>query len=413
MEVAVIGVNHNIAPIGIREKVSFSESKKIEAAAILLDRGIEEVLILSTCNRSEIYIASLDVNHDIDVVKNFYITFFGDSSVQGYIFDKKKDDALLHIYEVCCGFDSIVIGEDQILGQVKDALSTAIELKSSGKILNKLFREAITISKKIKTETRFSENPLSISYIGVKKIKEEIRDLSDKKVLLIGLGKMGVLALTHLREYEIGEIYVSNRNFSKSLEMSEAIDNIEVVKYENIQSIINKVDIIICATSSPHIIIRQDNLEFNREKPVYILDLALPRDVDEGVKNLKNVVLYDVDSLKTTSDENQKLRKLLMEKSMCTINDSIDEFNKWKRSIGVDLVLESINNKCLDIKTDTLSYIYRKVSLDHKDKKIIEKMVESSMKRLLREAIINLKETKEEEKLEGYINVLQELFELK
>lgn len=413
MDVAVIGINHNVAPIGIREKVSFSESKKIEATTILLDSGIEEVLILSTCNRSEIYIASLDIENAINVVKNFYITFFGDSSVQGYIFDKNKNDALLHIYEVCCGFDSIVIGEDQILGQVKDALSTAIELKSSGKILNKLFREAITISKKIKTETRLSENPLSISYIGVKKIKEEIGDLSDKKVLLIGLGKMGVLALTHLREYEIGEIYVSNRNFSKSLEMSEAIDNIEVVKYENIQSIINNVDIIICATSSPHIIIRQENLDFNREKPVYILDLALPRDVDEGVKNLKNVVLYDVDSLKTTSDENQKLRKILMEKSMCTIDDSIAEFNKWKRSIGVDSVLESINNKCHDIKTDTLSYIYRKVSLDHKDKKIIEKMVESSMKRLLREAIINLKETKEEEKLEGYIKVLQELFELK
>nr|WP_312577098.1 glutamyl-tRNA reductase [Sedimentibacter sp.] len=413
MDVAVIGINHNVAPIGIREKVSFSESKKIEATTILLDSGIEEVLILSTCNRSEIYIASLDIENAINIVKNFYITFFGDSSVQGYIFDKNKNDALLHIYEVCCGFDSIVIGEDQILGQVKDALSTAIELKSSGKILNKLFREAITISKKIKTETRLSENPLSISYIGVKKIKEEIGDLSDKKVLLIGLGKMGVLALTHLREYEIGEIYVSNRNFSKSLEMSEAIDNIEVVKYENIQSIINNVDIIICATSSPHIIIRQENLDFNREKPVYILDLALPRDVDEGVKNLKNVVLYDVDSLKTTSDENQKLRKILMEKSMCTIDDSIAEFNKWKRSIGVDSVLESINNKCHDIKTDTLSYIYRKVSLDHKDKKIIEKMVESSMKRLLREAIINLKETKEEEKLEGYIKVLQELFELK
>ena len=413
MDVAVIGVNHNIAPIGIREKVSFSESKKIEATAILLESGIEEVLILSTCNRSEIYVASSDISNAINVVKDFYITFFGDRSVQGYIFDKKGNNALLHIYEVCCGFDSIVIGEDQILGQVKDALSTAIELKGSSKILNKLFREAITVSKKIKTETKLSENPLSISYIGVKRIKEEIGDLSDKKVLLVGLGKMGVLALTHLREYEIGTIYVSNRNLLKSIEIAKEIDNVEVVKYENLKSVINIVDIVICATSSPHIIIKQEDIGFNRKKPVYILDLALPRDVDEDVKNLENVSLYDVDSLKSKSDENQRLRKTLMEKSMCTINESIVDFNKWKRSIGVDSVLESINNKCQNIKNDTLSYIYRKVSLDHRDKKIIEKMVESSMKKLLREAILNLKETEEEEKLEGYVKVLQELFELK
>ncbi|MBP1926162.1 glutamyl-tRNA reductase [Sedimentibacter acidaminivorans] len=413
MDVAVIGINHNIAPIGIREKVSFSESKKVEATAILLESGIKEVLILSTCNRSEIYVASLDISNAINVVKDFYINFFGDRSVQGYIFDKKGNNALIHIYEVCCGFDSIVIGEDQILGQVKDALSTAIELKGSSKILNKLFREAITVSKKIKTETKLSENPLSISYIGVKRIKEEICDLSDKKVLLVGLGKMGVLALTHLREYEIGKIYVSNRNLLKSIEISEEIDNIEVVKYENLKNAINIVDIVICATSSPHIIIKQEDIGFNRKKPVYILDLALPRDVEEDVKNLENVLLYDVDSLKSESEENQRLRKTLMEKSRYTINESIVEFNKWKKSIGVDSVLESINNKCQNIKNDSLSYIYRKVSLNHRDKKIIEKMVESSMRKLLREAILNLKEIEEEEKLEGYVKVLQELFELK
>jgi glutamyl-tRNA reductase len=413
MDVAVIGINHNIAPIGIREKVSFSESKKIEATKILIESGIEEILILSTCNRSEIYVASCNIDNAVNIVKTFYITYFKDKSVEGYIFDKKGNSALLHVYEVCCGFDSIVIGEDQILGQVKDALAKAIELKGSGKILNKLFREAITVSKKIKTDTKLSENPLSISYIGVKKLKEDMGDLSDKKVLLVGLGKMGILALKHLREYEIGEIYVSNRNLVKSLEIAEEINNIEVVKYENIQNTINIADIIICATASPHIIISRENIGSNREKPVYILDLALPRDVDEDVRNLKNVLLYDVDSLKSTSDENQRLRKILMESSMGIINDSIVEFNKWQSSIMVDSVLECINNKCKNIKNDSLTYIYRKVNLEHKDKKIIEKMVESSMKRLLREAIINLKETKEEEKLEGYVKVLQELFELK
>ena len=412
MDVAVIGINHNIAPIGIREKVSFSESKKIEATTILMECGIEEAIILSTCNRSEIYVASLDVEKAMNIVKKFYVTFFNEAKVESYIFTKVGNDAILHIYEVCCGFDSIVIGEDQILGQVKDALSTSIELKSSGKILNKLFRETITVSKKIKTETKLSENPLSISYIGVKKLKEIIGDLSDKKVLLVGLGKMGILAFTHLKEFEIGKTYISNRNLSKSYEISESINNVEVIKYENLKSVINIVDIIICATSSPHIIIKPEDIDPNRNSLIYILDLALPRDVDEDVRNINNVVLFDVDSLKSESDENQRLRKILMESSMNIINDSISEFSCWMNSIKVDSILESINNKCQYIKNDSLSYIYRKINLDHKDKKIIEKMVESSMKRLLREAILNLKMTKEEEKLDGYVKVLHELFEL-
>ena len=412
MDVAVIGINHNIAPIGIREKVAFSESKKIEATTILMEDGIEEIIILSTCNRSEIYVVSRDVDIAINIVKNFYISFFNEKSLESFIFEKKGNNAVSHIFEVCCGFDSIVIGEDQILGQVKDALLTAIELKSSSKILNKLFREAITVSKKIKTYTKLSENPLSISYIGVKKLKENIGDLSDKKVLLVGLGKMGILALTHLREFDIGKIYVSNRNYSKSLEISESIDNIEVIKYENLKSVINMVDIIICATSSPHTIIKSEDINSNRNTPIYILDLALPRDVDENVKSVNNVVLFDVDSLKYEAEENQRLRKTLMDSSMNIINESISEFNNWKNSIKVDSVLESINNKCQNIKADSLSYIYRKVNLNHKDKKIIEKMVESSMKRLLREAILNLKMTKEEEKLDAYVKVLHELFEL-
>lgn len=413
MEIAVIGINHNIAPIEIREKVHFSESKKIEATSSLIEMGIDEVLILSTCNRSEIFILSSDIDKAIILTKDFYISFFDDKDIEKYIFTKDRDDAVLHTYEVCCGLDSLVIGEDQILGQVKDALETAIELKGSSKILNKLFREAITVSKKIKTKTKVSEKPLSISYLGVKKLKEGISDFSDKKVLCIGLGKMGKLALTHIRECEPNKIYISNRNSLKSTEIKEQINEIEVVKYENLKEIIDEVDILICATSSYHTIIKPDDINMNRYKPLYILDLALPRDVDKNVENIKNVTLYSIDSLKVESDENQKLRKQLLDDSMEIINKSISEFNYWKCNTKIDPVLELISKKGQRIKEDTISYIYRKIDLTHRDKKIIDKMVESSMKRLIREVILNLKGTKEEEKLDEYVNVLNELFELK
>lgn len=413
MDVAVIGINHNIAPIEIREKVYFSESRKIAATTDLTEKGIEEILILSTCNRSEIFVASSKIEEAAKLVKEFYISFFKDKIIEKYIFTKTKDEAVLHVYEVCCGFDSIVIGEDQILGQVKDALETAIELKGSSKILNKLFREAITVSKKIKTNTKLSEKPLSVSYLGVKKLREETEDFADKKVLCLGLGKMGILALTHIREYGAEKIFVCNRNILKSLEIKQQFNDIEVVEYENLNKITSDIDLLICATSSPHTIIKEDSIDTNRRKPLYILDLAVPRDVDKNVAFIRNVHLYDVDSLKVETEENKRVRKELLAESRGAIEESIREFNIWKNSIKIDPVLESINKKCKDIKEDSLSYIYRKINLSHRDKKIIDKMVEASMKRLLREAILNLKGTMEEEKLDEYVVVLNELFEFK
>ena len=176
MNVAVIGLSHQEAPIEIREMASFSEAKKIEATSMLLDLGIEEVIILSTCNRSEIYIASSTLDEDIKLVKDFYSRYFKSDKISDYIFIKKKDEAINYLYRVCSGLDSIVIGEDQILGQVKDALMTAMELDASKKFMNKLFREAITTAKNIKSTYKISENPLSISYIGVKFLKEKIGD---------------------------------------------------------------------------------------------------------------------------------------------------------------------------------------------------------------------------------------------
>ncbi len=411
MEVAVIGINHNLSPIKIREKVTFTEAKKIEATTILTEKEIEEVIILSTCNRSEIYVASDNIEKAVSVVENFFVSYFKDKSIDNYVFSKIKDEAVYHIFEVCAGLDSIVIGEDQILGQVKDALITSIELKGSSKILNKLFREAITLAKKIKTETKVSDNPLSISYIGVKKLRDKIKDLSDKKVLVIGIGKMGILALTHIREYGTGQIFICNRKLSKSIEISEKIKDIQVVKFENFKDIIRDVDIIISATSSPHVIIKEEYIDKNRTKPLYILDLAMPRDVDENLKNINNIFLFDVDSLKIESEENKIIRENLLKDSKTYIDESIREFNLWKSTIKADKVLESMYKKCNHIKSDTLSYIYRKTDLSCRDKKIIEKMVESSLKRLMREMVLNLKDTKEEKKLNEYVKVLNELFE--
>ncbi len=411
MDIAVIGVNHNKTPINIREKLSFTESKRIEVTEILLDKGIDEIVILSTCNRSEIYIASEDIKNSIEIVKETFLEYFEKEEFKNYLFVKEYDEAIRHIYYVCLGLDSIVIGEDQILGQMKDAMISAMELKSSKKFLNKLIRDSITFTKRFKTETNISDNPLSISYIGVKKLIKEVENIKEAIILLIGLGKMGMLALKHLEAEGIKNVIVCNRNYKKSLSIKKDFPFCLVGDYKKKEELIKEVDIIISATSSPHIIISEKNLRGRKEK-LYLLDLALPRDIAPELADKEGVYLYNVDSLKSESEENLKIRKKIIDNSKEEIQKNIEDFNEWKLKTISDPVIKSLNDRCKEIKEDTLAYISRKVPLEARDKKIIDKMIASALKRLIREPILNLKDAKEEEKAKEYIDILNKLFEL-
>ena len=211
MNIGVIGINHNLAPINIRENVSFTDVQKIEAINYFLDRDIDEVVILSTCNRSEIYIQAKNIDEKIKFLEDFYERFFNVADIKEYLFSKKNTSAVEHLFKVASGLDSIVLGEDQILGQVKDAHDFSMQLGSSKKIFNKLFREAINVAKDIKNTTKISHQPLSISYIGVKFIQSKIGKLEGKKALLIGMGKMNKLTIKYLKEEKLDTIYVSNR----------------------------------------------------------------------------------------------------------------------------------------------------------------------------------------------------------
>lgn len=411
MRIAVIGVNHNNAPIEIREKVAFSDAKKIDAINYLLDMEIEEVIILSTCNRSEIYIVSHDINNSIKDVEKFYCDYFKENTIKNYLFVKRDEESVRHIYNVTAGLDSIVIGEDQILGQVKDALQTAIEIGSSKKILNKLFREAITASKEIKSNLGISDIPVSTSYIAIKNLKENLGSLKDKKILLIGAGKISLLALKYFEEEEVGTIYITNRTMAK---VKEICDNckglhIETLDFADRYRIINEVDIIFTATSATHTIIKKESMP-KLYKNLYIIDLALPRDVEEDVDSMDLVNIYDIDDLKKLSDENKKKREELCNKGKVIIEKSIEEFYQWMKGIKFDPIIKSLNDRCKEIETDTLDYINRKLDLDCKEKKIIEKMIRSSLKRLIREPINNLKEPNKEEKTSEYIEVINDLF---
>ncbi|MTI67879.1 MAG: glutamyl-tRNA reductase [Firmicutes bacterium] len=414
MDIGVIGVNHERTPSEIRQRVSFTSTKKKEIIKEFLDKGIREIVIISTCNRSEIYIASKkeELNKKLDMVKDFLKENIKVENPEDYIFIKKNKQAIRYLYLVTAGLCSIVLGEDQILGQVKKAHEFSMDLKASKKLLNKLFREAVTTAKTIKNEIKISEHPLSVSYIGVKFLKQQIGSFKGKKGLIIGAGEMGRLAFENLLEEGLEKIYVTNRSHGRLIDLSKEYPQITTIAYKKRYSLIDKVDILISATASPHTVIKKENMPTIKNR-LNIMDLAMPKDIDENISDFKNINLYNVDDLKKISIENKTKREKLSKKAIELIDIKVNDFIKWRKTIKVDPLISSVNKKNEIIKEDVLDYINRKIDLDIKDKEVIEKMVTSGLNRVLRNPVLKLKKIEDKNKVNNYIKMLNDLFELK
>ena len=410
MKVAVIGINHNNCPIEIREIFSFTESMKIESADLILDKSSNELVIISTCNRSEIYIASEDIDKSIKEVKEFYKEYFKFPEAEKFIFTKKGKDAVIHLYMVASGLDSMVLGEDQILCQIKDAMSFSMELGFSKKVLNRLFMDSLYEGKKIRSKLKISEIPLSTSYIGINLLKEKIGSLKGKKAFVIGTGKMSSLAIRYLYEEELDEIYVTNRTHGKIKKIFDEFTDLIAVEYNNRYKMLEEVDILITATSAPHTIVSKEYIR-KTNKELYILDLALPRDVDFKVGEQESINLYHNDDLQKVSKKNLLKREELSKVAIKIINSDVEKYMEWIDNIKVDPIIESLNKRCISIKENTMDYINRRVDLNKRDEKIVDKMVMSALRKIIREPIIALKEV-DKENTEEYIEIMKQIFEI-
>ena len=408
MEVAVVGINHNTSPIEVREKCSFTESMKIEGANWLLDKSIEELTIISTCNRSEIYIVSECIDLSIAQVKKFYKEFFSFPQIEEYLSVKKGQDAVTHLYMVAAGLDSMVLGEDQILGQIKEAMAFSMELGFSGKVMNRLFMEAINEGKKIRASMGISEIPLSTAYIGIKLLKEAMGNLQGKKAFIIGAGKISKLSLKYLLEENLDEIYHTNRTHGRLKDIFKEFNFLKPVEYKNRYQILKKVDILITATGAPHTIIALDNMPELKNK-LYIMDLAIPRDVDYRIGEEGKVTLFHIDDLKKLAHKNLLEREKLSKKAKSIIWEDANEYMEWLGHTKVDPVIELLNHRCSAIRKSTMEYIDRKIDLDTRERKIVDKMISSALKRIVREPIKTLKKI-ETGKAEEYMEVVKELF---
>ncbi len=411
INISVLGIDHQYSA-EIREKVAFSETQKIEFTTRLFDLGVEEAVILSTCNRSEVYFLDRWKNDAVrNQVMDSYIDYFQLENAEKYIYRFHDEDAIRHIFRVTSGLESAVVGEDEILRQVKEAYEFAHQFNNTAKIFNRLFQEAIKAAKEIKSKLKISEIPLSTGYIGLKYLEEQMGTFEDKTMLIIGFGKIGRLFYQYGKELPFKEICVCNRSADTVKRVIEDNDNTAYIPYGSCHTVLDKADVVITATSCPHFILKADHMP-EREKPLYLLDMAIPRNIDTAIDELENYHLYNIDVLKKMSARNEESRRALTEKAEGIIDRATEEFLIWLKRTAQDPIIESLNHSVDDILEDHLQYLFKKITVNNRERTIIIRTMEAALKKAVRNPIIALKSIEDEEKRAHYADVLGELFQL-
>lgn len=408
MRFAMMGISYKNTTMDIREQVVFTDTKKMEMYVTLAQLNIRESVIISTCNRSEIYFL-YDDEQQIQLVKKSFIAFFPQVEIEAYLFIKTGKEALSYLFEVCNGLHSLVLGEDQILGQVVKSEEFSRVNGSSKKIMNRIFRDAITCAKKAKTQFRISEHPLSLSYIGIQELEKQC-GIQGKTVLVLGSGKMSVLAMNYLFEKQVKHVYNANRSVENAKMLVEQFPQLEVVPFVDRYAYISECDIIISATASPHIILKQEDMP-KLYKQLYILDLATPRDVDTKIQQSKYVQLFDMDHLQKSASLNNQKRIEKVKDIEKMIEQDVLLCEQWIKSTRVDTTIQTLQERINEVSADAYELLENKLSLSDHEKYILKKTLQTSMQRLMRDPIITLKEA-DTKKQEAYHEAMKDLFHL-
>lgn len=420
MKLLVFGINHNTAPVELREKFAVPE-KKLEETLRLLDEkspDLPEKVILSTCNRMEVYARASNMEKSVDELKNF---FCGYHEVDRETLDKCSyvltlEEAVEHLFKVAASLDSMIVGEPQILGQVKGAYTAARQLRSTGMVLNRLFEQSFTVAKRIRTETGVAENAVSVSYAAVELAKKIFGDLSAKTTLLIGAGEMIELAAKHLLSQGVETVLVSNRTYERAVELATEFNG-EAVRFDRLHDELKRCDIVISSTGAPHFVVRKDLAEkviaerYNR--PMFFIDIAVPRDIEPSVNDIDNCYLYDIDDLKNVVEANLAERDKEARRAEDIIRREVSQFFVWLDHLEVAPTIARLKEQAEAVRRGELEKTLKRLNgLSGEDRETLDKMTRAMMNKFIHAPIVNLKKTAETDEGHKYLDALRHLFDI-
>ena len=399
-DIAVIGFNHKTAPVEKRECFSVGSGMLADLYRRFRQQGIDEAVYVATCNRVETYIASRTIRKDIEKAAAVYESISGMPYADfcDNLYVKTSREAVQHLLTVVSSLDSMVLGENEIAGQMKEAFTCAVDNKSAGPILNKLFHQAFRTAKQVRTETDISRNPLSVAYIAADLARKLFPDFSSRAALLIGAGEMGELILKYFTRYGIGRVIIANRSMCNSERIAGAINRqAEIIALEDIPGAATEVDIVITSVAAPHYMVTAEQIgsvmEIRRGRPLFFIDIAVPRNVDPGVERVQGVHLYNIDSLQGIADDNLKSRIRAVDLAREFIEANADEFIEWFQGLAVAPAIVSIRKTFDHIRARELERFRRKKMkhLGEQDFALIEELTRQIMTKSLHNPIMNLK----------------------
>ncbi|MGP7816811.1 glutamyl-tRNA reductase [Niallia sp. 01092] len=419
MHIIVVGLNYKTAPVEIRERLTFDSLSIGEAMNQLQHKkSVLENVIVSTCNRTEIYAVVDQLHTGRYYIKEFLSEWFGIEQKEfvPYLFVYEQDGAINHLFEVACGLNSMVVGETQILGQVRDSFFEAQKIKAVGTVFNQLFKQAITLAKKAHTETEIGGNAVSISYAAVELAKKIFGTIENKNVLILGAGKMGELAIQNLYSNGAKNVTVINRTFEKAQGLADRFEG-KAKPFNELQCALMDADILISSTGAKNFVITKTMMQ-NIEKvrkgmPLFMVDIAVPRDLDPALAELESVFLYDIDDLEGIVEANLQERQKEAAKAMLMIEEEIVEFNQWLHLLGIVPVISSLREKAISIQSETMKSIERKLPhLSERDKKVLNKHTKSIINQLLKDPILQVKELASTKDAENSLELFIKIFQL-
>jgi len=419
MNIVVVGLSHKTAPVDIREKLSFPEDRIPEALARLVKReGVSEGVILSTCNRVEIIAITSHIAEGIEELQNFIADYHGLplDSFRHHLYCHTSAEAIKHAFRVAASLDSMVVGEPQILGQMKDAYQQALDHNSTGIILNKLFRKTFSVAKRIRTETRIAASAVSISYAAVELAKKIFGKLDDKRVMLIGAGEMCELAARHFVESGIREILVTNRTYSRAENLAREFSG-KTILFENLALDLDKVDIILSSTGSPNYIIHASQvkaaLKARKNRSMFFIDIAVPRDIDPEINDISNAYLYDIDDLQGVIEANKKEREKEAELAEGIVGGEVSQLYSWLKTLDITPTIVSLREKLEKIRVSELEKLMNNLGdISAAQRKAIEAASSAMINKVLHSPTSNLKKMADTAEGDLYLDSARKLFDL-
>ena len=420
MHLLLVGISHRTAPVDLRERVDFSARGVPEALRALAKRGsTREAAIVSTCNRAELYAACDDPALTRADLEQFISEFngVGAPEIKPHVYQAGELDAAKHLFRVAAGLDSLVVGEPQILGQVKDAHAAASEAQTVGPVLNRLFHASFAVGKRVRTETGLGAGAVSVSFAAVALARKIFGALEGRSVLVIGAGEMGKLTALHMKSQGVQHVTIVSRTMAHAARTAEAIGGASAAPWDDMDSALGSCDIVITATGAAAPILTKARVETvmrpRRNRPLFIIDIAVPRDVEAAAGEIEQVFLYNVDDLQATVRENLARRASEVDRAEAIVGEEVDKFVHWLRSRGAIPTVVALRQRFEAIRRAELDRLNFKLSTLPPDARArVDEITHLIVEKLLLTPTEQLKAVNDADTVGAYSEALTRLFGL-